>query len=149
MRMKKLIFVILIVLAIVSFFSACANTRSIEETISQFQDAVNAQDIDSFKDTLSEDSLDWDPILIPGFLSYFSGATPLSYGALNVTQTSGIDATVDTQATYYNHGVPVNVQFVMRKHDQVWKVRQYWDDWSGSPLNIWQKVAQAIILEEQ
>ena len=143
----------LIIIIVIALFAACENIRirSIEDTISQFESAVNNQDFSSFKDTLSEDSIDWitGDIGIQGFLDYFYGAFPLSYGELTVTQTSGVDATVDTQATYYNHGVPVTVQFVMRKHDQVWKVRQYWDDWSGSFSNIWQKVGQAIILEEQ
>ena len=141
----------LIIIIVIALFAACANERSIEDTISQFESAVNNQNLSSFKDTLSEDSIDWitGDIGIQGFLDYFDGVIPLSYGELTATQTSGVDATVDAQATYYNHGVPVTVQFVMRKHDQVWKVRQYWDDWSDSFSNIWQKVGQAIILEEQ
>ena len=148
MRTTNVLIAVLMIFTIV-IFTACANIRSIEDTISQFKNAVNAKDIDSLTDTLSEDSVDFDPIIIQGFLEYFDTVTPLSYGELTITHTSDIDATVDTLATYFNNPTPVTVQFIMRKHDEIWKVRQYWDDWSGSLSNIWQKVGQAIILERQ
>ena len=148
MRTTNFLIAVLMIFTIV-IFTACANIRSIEDAISQFRNAVNAEDIDSLTDTLSEDSVDFDPIIIQGFLDYFDGVRPLSYGELTIIHTSDIDATVNTQATYFNNPTPVTVQFIMRKHEEVWKVRQYWDDWSGSFSNIWQKIGQTIILEGQ
>jgi hypothetical protein len=147
MRVNKVIIPALICIAIVVLFSACANIRSIEDTIQQFQDAANAQDFGSFKDTLSEASNDWitGDIIIRDFMETYLGTyIPLSYAITNIQETSSTDATVDAQGTYTGIG-SVTIQFVMKKHDQVWKIRQYWDSVTGV---TWQEIGGEIPLQE-
>jgi hypothetical protein len=150
MRVNKVILPVLIGIAIVFLISACANIRSIEDTIQQFQDAANAQDFDSFKDTLSEASDFWptgDPAIQDFLETYLGTFIPLTYTVTSIQETSSVDATVDAQSNYFGLS-SVTVQFIMRKHDKVWKVRQYWDDVGGSLDVIWQKIGDMVPLEE-
>ena len=114
----------------------------------QFQDATNAQDFGSFKDAISADSDDWilgDTVIRDFMETYLKTFIPLTYTITNIQQTSNIDAIVDAQGDFFGVGT-VTVQFVMRKHDEVWKIRQYWDDASGSFSLIWQKINDGIPL---
>jgi hypothetical protein len=147
MRVNKVIIPVMIGIAIVILFSACANIRSIDDTIQQFQDAANAQDFDSFKDTLSDASDFWptgDPAIQDFLETYLGTYIPLTYTITNKQETSSVDATVDAQGNYFGLG-SVNVQFTMKKHDEVWKVRRYWDDANGL---IWQKIGDGVPMEE-
>ena len=151
MQWKKIILPASIFIAIVILLSACANTRSIEDTIMQFQNAANSQNFSSFKDTLSEDSDDWilGDSVIQDFLGTYLGANiPLTYSVTNIQETSDIDAIVDAQGNYFGFG-SVTIRFIMRKHDQVWKIRQYWDNTGGTLDVIWQKIGDAVPLSEQ
>jgi len=149
MRTTSFLTAVLMIL-IIALFTACANTRSIEDTISQFESAANAQNFNSFKDTLSEDSQFWitgDPAIESFLVDYLETYIPITYSSLSISET-GNDATVNTNATY---GIlqNVDVRFVMRKHDEVWKVRQYLDDPQGTGLDyVWLKIKDAILLEE-
>jgi hypothetical protein len=137
------------VIVTISFFIACDNTWEGESTIFQFQDAINTNNFDSFKDTLSEDSLFWignpDPN-ITGFLNYFTGFTPVAFSNFAISE-NGNDATVTGNATYAT--IPYDVKFIMRKHSGTWKIREYWDDNNiNNTLEfVWQKIGWGIPLE--
>ena len=104
MRVNKVIIPVMIGIAIVILFSACANIRSIDDTIQQFQDAANAQDFDSFKDTLSNDSVDYkfggDTVIRDFMETYLSTYIPLTYTITNIQETGENDATVDAQGDF-------------------------------------------------
>jgi hypothetical protein len=146
--MRSYVFILLPIFILFFLCTACSNEWEGIGTIQQFQDAVNATDFNSFKDTLSEDSIFWfgDPTTqIQGFLDTFIGFTPVFYSEFEITENSN-DATVLCNATY--KGIPVNVKFIMRKHSGVWKIREYWDD---NNLNdqlefIWHKIGKSIPL---
>ena len=149
MRTISLLTAVLMIFTI-ALFTACANTRSIEDTISQFEGAANTQNFDSFKDTLSEDSQFWitgDPAINSFLVDYLETYIPITYSSLSISET-GNDATVNASATY---GIlqNVSVRFVMRKHEEVWKVKEYWDDPEGDGLAyVWLKIKDSILLEE-
>ena len=130
-------------------FSTCANIRTIEDTISQFEDAANNDDFDSLKDTLSEDSDDWilgDSIIQAFMDDHLSLVTPLTYSITDIQHSGLNDATVLVQGNFYVIGA-VSVQFIMRRHKEVWKIRQYWDDSSGSMDMYWQELGDGVILQ--
>ena len=101
MSTTKYLTLTLIIIIVFALFTACANTRSIEDTINQFQNAINADDFSSFKDTLSEDSHFYvtGDIGIQGFLDHFDGFTPVMFNNLSVS-TNVNDGTVNASATY-------------------------------------------------
>jgi hypothetical protein len=153
MRVNKVIIPVMIGIAIVILFSACANIRSIDDTIQQFQDAANAQDFDSFKDTLSNDSVDYkfggDTVIRDFMETYLSTYIPLTYTITNIQETGENDATVDAQGDFVGGLMSgVTVQFVMRKHDETWKIRLYSDDADGNYDLIWQKIGDGVPMEE-
>jgi hypothetical protein len=126
------------------------SSSSIENTITQFQDASNDQDFASFKATLSPDSDFWiagDPAIQDFMETYMGTYIPVSFYSLSINQ-SGTDATVLANADYIGGLLNVNVRFEMRLHDPVWKIRQYWDDSSGSEQYVWLKLWDSILLVE-
>jgi hypothetical protein len=148
MGIAKYLTLILIISIIFALFSACANTRSIEDTISQFESAANSQNFGSFKETLSEDSQFWitgDPAIQSFLVDYLGTFIPIAFSNLSINE-SGNDATVNASATYSS--IPQNVIFIMRKHDEVWKIKEYWDDSGGSMDFVWLKIKDGILLEE-
>ena len=126
------------------------STRSIEDTISQFESAANTQNFNSFKDTLSQDSQFWitgDPAIQSFLEDYLETLIPITYGNLSISE-MGNDATVTTTATY-NILQNVPIRFEMRKHGEVWKVKECWDDPEGDGLEfVWLKIKDFILLEE-
>jgi hypothetical protein len=150
MRMSttKYLTLTLIIIIIFAVFTACANTRSIEDTISQFESAANNQNFGSFKDTLSEDSQFWitgDPAIQSFLVDYLGTFIPIVFSGLSINEI-GNDATVNANATY--NSISQSVMFVMKKHDEVWKVKEYWDDSTGSMEFVWLKIKDTILLEE-
>ena len=121
----------------------------IEDTISQFESAANNQDFDSFKDTLSEDSQFWitgDTAIQSFLVDYMDTFIPITYSNLSIN-VNGNDATVNASAAYT--GIPnVSVMFEMRHHDMVWKIKEYWDDATGSMEYVWLKIKDAVLLDE-
>jgi hypothetical protein len=135
-EMKKSIIMIIVSLILIATFMSCTIQRSIEQTINDFASAATNYDFDLMSDVLSEESDLWAgrPTTIYALLDYFVGQTPVSFSNLDV-DSSGNDGTVYADAQY---GIVTyeNVMFVMRKHDEVWKIKEYYD-YVGDPPWAW------------
>jgi uncharacterized membrane protein YvbJ len=145
MLIKKLTIFLLTSIVIIAFFISCANERSIEQTINDFATAANTNDHDLLYDLLSEESDLWAgrPITVEELLVYLNAAQPISFSNLSINE-SGNDATVDATATY-NIIPPFDVDFVMRKHDEKWKIKEYYD-YVGTDPWAWKMLGRPEII---
>jgi len=131
----------MILVLILSFVVSCAVERSIEQTITDFAVASNTNNFDLLTELLSEDSQWWTgrPTTIDGLLVYMNGMEGVSFSDLSISET-GDDGTVNANAIYNFFGtIPFSVYFVMRRHDQTWKIKEYYDyvppnDWAWLQL---------------
>jgi hypothetical protein len=141
--MKKSVYVLLAALILLIFTLGCAKAQ-IENTIADFEAAANKANGEAdLTETISEDSHYYDPLLIKDFHNTYLYPELPSYGSLDI-DVSGGDADVFTTADYQGQVDAVNVQFIMKRHGfflfPSWKVKEYWDDASGSMSMIFQKI---------
>jgi len=70
---------------------------------------------------------------------------PVTYSSLTIN-INAIDATVTAVADY--KALPnVPVRFEMHNHDDIWKIRQYWEDIGSGDTLIWFKLIDSIPLD--
>lgn len=137
---------ILFILSLLAF--GCSNEKAIEETLEDWEDAINEDDADALWDTVSPDSNFYDTQTSQQLLDYFDGFTPVKYSDEDID----IDkpyADVLADATYA--GVPVtgddgSVMFVMKKEEGFfsflnpdWRVYKYYDNGEFDDP-VWQKL---------
>jgi hypothetical protein len=143
--MKRILVAVIIMLSLIVIIGC--NKRAIEDAISKFEDAVNANNVTEIEDVLSPDSDFYITGQFQAFLDEFSGFTPLDYSGLDI-DVDGDDADVDADASFI--GLPEeNALFVMKKDDgesnffdPVWKVKEYWDTRTGTLEFVWKKLMQ-------
>ena len=144
--MKKLFIPVIMLTLIIFFIFGCPaeeKERTIKEAISDFQKAVNANDVKEIEDVLSPDSDFYITRTFKEFLDLFDDFRDVEYTNLSITKNPDGTADVIPTATYDNGLLPVNVLFVMKKESSSpddWKVLQYWDDADGSFDFLWKKL---------
>jgi hypothetical protein len=149
----------LIAIVIVAGFLVlgCAQAM-IENTIDDFEAAVNNRElegVDDLMEVLSEDSemmAGGRPNVEYFHLVYFDGFTPVEYSSLDIELDGGY-ADVYTTADY-GSDPNIEVMFEMRRHGfflfPTWKVKQYWDNNNiDNNLEIvWQRLKAIKLLEQ-
>jgi len=129
----KRIMVLLLLLFAVSLFGC--SKMLIEQTIEDFEKAVNEEDIDALANTISEES-EFSPAinkdLFQHLWEYFNGFIPVNFYNYNIS-IDGSDADVYTDADFKE--IEVKAKFLMRKNQAFfsfllpdWKIYQYWDN---------------------
>jgi len=143
--MKKILLFPVLVL-ILAFIIGCAES-SIENLISDFDDAVNSDSESQIRDVLSEDS-DW---YVTGafstFLDNFDGDRDIAHSNFDM-DIAGTRATIYSDVTYNNGVIPApgSVMFWTKRDSGFlsfifgeWKVYRYYDnDDFSNPL--WRKI---------
>jgi len=143
--MKCIIVPVIIFITIIMFLG-CSAEKAIENTISDFEDAINSGNSSDFDETLSTES----DYRIPdpdgsGFLGYFIPTwDPVHYGNLDISR-DGRDADVYSDGTYLNGTYPTDVWFWMRREEaffafisQDWRVYRYYDE-GDYTTPVWRK----------
>ena len=139
--------VLCIIAIIISLFVSCAVERSIEQTINDFATASNNNDVVLLNSLLSEDSQFWPgrPTTVEELLVYMNDASPITFSNLSITE-NGDDGTVSASAVYGFIGpTPFSVDFVMRRHDKEWKIKEYYD-YKGVNPYVWLRIGRPEIV---
>ena len=149
--MKK-IFLLLILILIMSVALFGCSKVIIEDTIKDWENAINNNDPDALEKTISPDS-DFYVTYTVNYLvgptnSYFYGFIPVNYYNLDINIDNSY-ANVYADATYKGAKVPGGVLFKMKKKEALlsfifpeWKVYQYYDngEFSSPDDAVWRKI---------
>jgi len=131
--MKRIIIPVLILFSVLLF--SCAE-MAIENTISDFANAVNSGDANDLKETLSTESEMYrgDPEFQWFFGYFYPDNIDVHYSSLDIS-IDGRDADVDSDGTYENGMNSTAVRFWMRREEAIfafisqdWRVYRYYDD---------------------
>jgi uncharacterized membrane protein YvbJ len=145
--MKKSLIAITVLSFVAILFFSCSNEAIINQTIDSFQNAVNNNNLDGVKATLSP-YCDWN---ITGvqveILNYLYGTyTPLSYTNRSISVNSPW-ADVTSTAKYYGTD-DTTAWFRMRKNDGFfsflnpeWKIKEIYD-LNNHTDPVWKKIQQ-------
>ncbi|UCB45257.1 MAG: hypothetical protein JSV25_13735 [Spirochaetota bacterium] len=142
---KLLIPTLLAIIISIFFVFSCSDEAAIQKTISDFESAVNSNNLDALQATISPYS-DWAITQVQSeILSHLYGTyTPLSYTNFSISVSSPW-ADVTSTAKYYATG-DTTAWFKMRKNDGFfsflnpeWKIKEFYDlDDPDTP--IWKKL---------
>lgn len=144
--MKRIIIPVLILFSVLLF--SCAE-MAIENTISDFEAAVNIENISDIKETLSTESeMYLGDTEFQVFLDYFDIHRIVHYSSLDIAIDSR-DADVYSDGTYNNGETPTYVWFWMRREEAIfafisqdWRVYRYYDfdDFTVDIDEVWRKI---------
>ena len=141
--MKRIIIPVLILFSVLLF---CCAEMAIENTISDFEAAVNIDNISDIKETLSTESeMYLGDTEFQAFLDYFDIHIDVHYSSLDIS-IDGRDANVYSDGTYQSGTYPTDVWFWMRREEAIfafisqdWRVYRYYDE-NDFTTPVWKKI---------
>ena len=143
MKMKWTILPVFII--VIVFFFSCSAEKAIEQTIQDFEDAANNNDLDAMEATLSSHS-EWDITQLQSLVlnHLYPTYTPLEYTDLTI-DVDKPHADVESTALYKSTA-PTTAWFVMREEEKFfsflfpdWRIKEFYDlDDNATP--VWKKL---------